>query len=79
VDFDMHSNDETAIPPHSCNQLADPLPEMSDREILGVIVLARNGDRLEYYQDPKTYAGSFTATTPLGEVGLFLVGHSKIN
>jgi hypothetical protein len=37
-------------------------------KVIGVIVLARNGDRAEYYQDPKTYAGSFTETTPLGEV-----------
>lgn len=37
-------------------------------QVLGVIVVARNGDRLEYYQDPKNYAGSFTETTPLGEV-----------
>ncbi|KII95447.1 hypothetical protein PLICRDRAFT_97310 [Plicaturopsis crispa FD-325 SS-3] len=35
--------------------------------ILGVIVVARNGDRLEYHQDPKTYAGGFTETTALGE------------
>jgi len=37
-------------------------------QVLGVIVLARNGDRLEYYQDPKNYGASFTETTPLGEV-----------
>jgi hypothetical protein len=37
-------------------------------EILGVVVLARNGDREEFYQDPKTYAGLETQTTPLGEV-----------
>jgi hypothetical protein len=37
-------------------------------QVLGVIVLARNGDRLEYYQDPQNYGASFTETTPLGEV-----------
>jgi len=37
-------------------------------QVHGVIVLARNGDRLEYYQNPNNYAGSFTETTPLGEV-----------
>jgi lysosomal acid phosphatase len=47
------------------------LPEydMSHKsEILGVVVLARNGDRVEFYQDPKTYAGLETQTTALGEV-----------
>lgn len=39
-------------------------------KVHGVIVLARNGDRLEYYQNPSNYAGAFTETTPLGEVGL---------
>jgi hypothetical protein len=34
----------------------------------GVVVLARNGDRLEVYQDPKTYDAAFTETTALGEV-----------
>jgi hypothetical protein len=34
----------------------------------GVIVLARNGDRVELYQDPHTYAAAFTETTALGEV-----------
>jgi len=37
-------------------------------QVLGVIVLARNGDRLEYYQDPMNYGATFTETTPLGEV-----------
>lgn len=38
-------------------------------KVLGAIVIARNGDRQTYHQDPKTYAGSFTETTALGEVG----------
>jgi hypothetical protein len=36
--------------------------------VLGVIVIARNGDRSSFYQDPFTYAASDTATTALGEV-----------
>jgi hypothetical protein len=36
--------------------------------VLGVVVLARNGDRRELFQDPKTYAAAFTETTALGEV-----------
>jgi hypothetical protein len=37
-------------------------------KVLGVIVIARNGDRYNYYQDPYTYAASNTETTALGEV-----------
>ncbi|KAF4620911.1 hypothetical protein D9613_001070 [Agrocybe pediades] len=37
-------------------------------KVLGVIVIARNGDRLNYYQDPYNYAASNTETTALGEV-----------
>jgi lysosomal acid phosphatase len=39
-------------------------------QLLGVIVIARNGDRQEYYQDPKNYNGAPTETTALGEVCL---------
>ena len=39
-------------------------------KVLGVIIIARNGDRYNYYQDPFTYAGSNTETTALGEVSL---------
>ena len=35
-------------------------------DVLGVVVIARNGDRLEYYQNPKTYEPDFTESTPLG-------------
>jgi hypothetical protein len=41
-------------------------------EVLGTIVIALNGDRTEYYQDPETYVGSSTHSTPLGAVRLFL-------
>ncbi len=37
-------------------------------KVLGVIVIARNGDRYNYYQDPYTYAASNTETTALGVV-----------
>jgi hypothetical protein len=36
--------------------------------VRGVVVLARNGDRLEYFQDPITYKPYKTETTPLGAV-----------
>lgn len=37
-------------------------------KILGVLILARNGDRSEFLQDPYSYAPSFTESTPLGAV-----------
>ncbi|KAF8911679.1 histidine phosphatase superfamily [Gymnopilus junonius] len=37
-------------------------------KVLGVIIIARNGDRYNYYQDPYTYSASNTETTALGEV-----------
>ncbi|KAJ6518482.1 histidine phosphatase superfamily [Mycena vulgaris] len=43
-------------------------------EVLGVIIIARNGDRREYYQDPKTYAPSLTESTALGVTDLHLLG-----
>ncbi|KAF8652658.1 hypothetical protein AX16_004264 [Volvariella volvacea WC 439] len=43
-------------------------------KVLGVIVIARNGDRQNYYQDPYTYAGSETETTALGEVESWQLG-----
>jgi hypothetical protein len=33
-------------------------------DVLGVLVIARNGGRYEYYQDPKTYEPTFTESTP---------------
>ncbi|KAG5640481.1 hypothetical protein DXG03_008373 [Asterophora parasitica] len=35
-------------------------------KVLGVIVIARNGNRYNYYQDPYTYGGSNTESTALG-------------
>lgn len=37
---------------------------MSD--VLGVLVIATNGGRTEFYQDPYTYQPAFTISTPLG-------------
>jgi len=37
-------------------------------KVLGVLVIARNGDRYGFYQDPFTYDASNTETTALGEV-----------
>lgn len=48
--------------------LHTPPPSMLLSKVIGVIIIARNGDRFSYYQDPKTYAGSSTETTALGEV-----------
>ncbi|KAF8185919.1 phosphoglycerate mutase-like protein [Mycena galopus ATCC 62051] len=36
--------------------------------LLGVVILARHGDRLEFFQDPLTYNPSATTLTPLGTV-----------
>jgi len=35
--------------------------------IIGIVVLARHGDREGFYQDPDTYTASSTQITPLGE------------
>lgn len=43
-------------------------------KVLGVIIIARNGDRSSLYQDPFTYAASDTETTALGEVESNLLG-----
>ncbi|OCH91071.1 phosphoglycerate mutase-like protein [Obba rivulosa] len=47
---------------------------MSHRDILGVVVLARNGDRSEFYQDPKDYSYGRTTATPLGEAQSHILG-----
>lgn len=41
-------------------------------DVLGVLVIARNGDRDEFHQDPKTYQPEFTESTPLGAVSTSL-------
>jgi hypothetical protein len=60
---------EHAQPPPSLSQ--SPLNVLKSYKmstVLGVIVIARNGDRREFYQDPKTYAPSLTDSTALGAV-----------
>src|SRR5258707_15773098 len=44
--------------------------DMLMSEVLGVIIIARNGDRHLLYQDPVTYSVSNTEITVLGEVRL---------
>jgi hypothetical protein len=45
-----------------------PTPKTIMTDVLGVLVIARNGDRGEYYQDPKTYESAYTESTALGAV-----------
>ncbi|KAJ7028368.1 histidine phosphatase superfamily [Mycena alexandri] len=44
------------------------------QNVIGVIVVARNGDRRAFSQDPKTYAPSLTDSTALGVSDLHLLG-----
>lgn len=39
--------------------------------LLGVVLLVRHGDRLEFFQDPTTYNPSETSLTPLGTVSSY--------
>ena len=39
-------------------------------KLVGVVLIARHGDRQGFYQDPESYTASATSITPLGEVGL---------
>lgn len=41
-------------------------------EVKGVVIVARNGDRFDMYQDPKDYSSALAQTTALGEVSLSL-------
>ncbi|KAG2362444.1 histidine phosphatase superfamily [Suillus spraguei] len=43
-------------------------------DVLGVLVIARNGDRTEYYQDPITYESSYTESTALGAAQSYQLG-----
>ncbi|KAI0754618.1 phosphoglycerate mutase-like protein [Daedaleopsis nitida] len=47
----------------------------STDKVLGIVVLARHGDRQGFYQDPNTYTASATAITPLGEKQEFQLGN----
>jgi lysosomal acid phosphatase len=48
--------------------MTDADAAVADSQVLGIIAIARNGDRVEYYQDPDTYKGGLTETTAFGEV-----------
>ncbi|EPT00307.1 hypothetical protein FOMPIDRAFT_1163334 [Fomitopsis schrenkii] len=39
----------------------------SSSDVIGVVIIARHGDRRGYYQSPDTYTASDTIITPLGE------------
>lgn len=49
------------------NDLLDDPSSTQKMSIKGVVVLARNGDHMGCYQDPKTYKYGPTESTPLGE------------
>ena len=40
----------------------------SSDSVIGVVIIARHGDREGFFLDPFTYAASLTAITPLGNV-----------
>ncbi|KAK4046764.1 hypothetical protein OIV83_005869 [Microbotryomycetes sp. JL201] len=42
--------------------------------VLGIVIMARHGDRQGFYQDPTTYKTTDTAITPLGEQQCFQLG-----
>ncbi|EMD39680.1 hypothetical protein CERSUDRAFT_81063 [Gelatoporia subvermispora B] len=50
------------------------MADNSDSNVIGVVVIARHGDRQGFYQDPTTYTSSSTAITPLGEQEEFQLG-----
>lgn len=49
---------------------------MKASTVLGVLILARNGDRTRFHQDPYSYEPAFTESTPLGAVESFQLGSS---
>ncbi|KAJ7192197.1 histidine phosphatase superfamily [Mycena pura] len=63
---------------HACttrsSSLKVPIHPSQMSDILGAIIIARNGDRTEFYQDPKTYAASLTDSTALGVSDLHSLG-----
>ncbi len=44
--------------------------KMPSSDVIGVVILARHGDREGFYQDPLTYTASATKITALGNVRL---------
>ncbi|KAG5640830.1 hypothetical protein DXG03_006883 [Asterophora parasitica] len=61
----VHIREPAAAPQCSLPPPPNPLDTLPSK-ILCVIVIARNGDRYNYYQDPHTYAGSNTESSILG-------------
>ncbi|KAG8970355.1 hypothetical protein FRC03_009628 [Tulasnella sp. 419] len=47
---------------------------VDDADILGIVVLARHGDRILSYQNPVNYESSYTSITPVGETQARLLG-----
>ncbi|KAI0768869.1 phosphoglycerate mutase-like protein [Irpex lacteus] len=47
----------------------------TDSKILGLVLIARHGDREGFYQDPTTYTASATSITPLGVTQEFALGN----
>lgn len=48
--------------------LLQAMSNNADSQLLGVVLIARHGDRQGFYQDPESYTPSATSITPLGEV-----------
>ncbi|PSR93736.1 hypothetical protein PHLCEN_2v4631 [Hermanssonia centrifuga] len=46
----------------------------SDSNVIGVVILARHGDRQGRYQNPETYSATSTVITPLGEQQEYQLG-----
>ncbi|KAH8085958.1 phosphoglycerate mutase-like protein [Cristinia sonorae] len=46
----------------------------SNSDVIGIVVVARHGDRQGFYQDPDAYTASATSITPLGEQQEFELG-----
>ena len=54
------------------------LDMVNTTSLLGVVLLARHGDRLEFFQDPFTYNPAQTFLTALGSVRM-LQWHPLVN
>ena len=57
----------TTTTSNTSNDLLDDSSYTHKMSIKGVVLISRNGDRTECYQDPKTYKYGPTGSTPLGE------------
>lgn len=57
---------------HQLRVILFDLVSIDMSKVLGVFVIARNGDREEFPQDPKTYEPGRTRSTPLGAVSVVM-------